>query len=93
MPRTRSVVIMVAAKVAPGPPRPAGPRCLAPANQLADFQVQDKPAQALLETLESVYFTFKDPEFRGHGQTRSVLLPGWRTKTWPDSMPRLPQNN
>jgi len=66
---------------------------LARANQMADFQVQYNPDQALLETLESVYFTFKDPEFRGHGQTRSVLLPGWRTKTWPDSMPRLPQNN
>src|ERR1035438_7864686 len=28
-----------------------------------------------METLESVFFTFKDPEFPSHGTTRSVLIP------------------
>ena len=45
------------------------------ANQVADFQVQGKPDEASLETLESVFFTFKDPEFPSHGKTRSVLIP------------------
>jgi ABC-type transporter lipoprotein component MlaA/pimeloyl-ACP methyl ester carboxylesterase len=45
------------------------------ANQVADFQVQGKQDAASLETLQSVFFTFKDPEFPSHGQTRSVLIP------------------
>jgi ABC-type transporter lipoprotein component MlaA/pimeloyl-ACP methyl ester carboxylesterase len=45
------------------------------ANQVADFQVQGTQDAASLETLESVFFTFKDPEFPGHGRTRSVLIP------------------
>jgi ABC-type transporter lipoprotein component MlaA/pimeloyl-ACP methyl ester carboxylesterase len=45
------------------------------ANQVADFQVKGEPDAASLETLESVFFTFKDPEFPGHGSTRSVLIP------------------
>ena len=44
-------------------------------NWVADFQVQGKPDPASLETLESVFFTFKDPEFPGRGKTRSVLIP------------------
>jgi pimeloyl-ACP methyl ester carboxylesterase len=44
-------------------------------NRVADFQVQGKPDEASLETLESVFFTFKDSEFPGHGKTRSVLIP------------------
>ena len=44
-------------------------------NRVADFQVQGKPDPASLETLESVFFTFKDPEFPGRGKTRSVLIP------------------
>jgi len=44
-------------------------------NRVADFQVKGKPDAASLETLESVFFTFKDPEFPGRGKTRSVLIP------------------
>jgi ABC-type transporter lipoprotein component MlaA/pimeloyl-ACP methyl ester carboxylesterase len=44
-------------------------------NRVADFQVKGKPDPASLETLESVFFTFKDPEFPGRGKTRSVLIP------------------
>ena len=45
------------------------------ANQVADFQVKGEQDEASLETLESVFFTYKDPEFPSHGQTRSVLIP------------------
>ena len=45
------------------------------ANRVADFQVKGKQDSASLETLESVFFTFKDPEFPGRGKTRSVLIP------------------
>ena len=45
------------------------------ANKVADFQVKGKPDPALLETLESVFFTYKDPEFPSHGTTRSVRIP------------------
>jgi len=44
-------------------------------NRVADFQVKGKQDEASLETLESVFFTFKDPEFPGRGKTRSVLIP------------------
>ena len=44
-------------------------------NRVADFQVQGKSDTASLETLESVFFTFKDPEFPGRGQTRSARIP------------------
>jgi ABC-type transporter lipoprotein component MlaA/pimeloyl-ACP methyl ester carboxylesterase len=44
-------------------------------NRVADFQVKGKQDEASLETLESVFFTFKDPKFLGHGKTRSVLIP------------------
>jgi ABC-type transporter lipoprotein component MlaA len=44
-------------------------------NRVADFQVKGKQDAASLETLESVFFTFKDPEFPGRGKTRSVLIP------------------
>jgi len=44
-------------------------------NRVADFQVKGEQDEASLETLESVFFTFKDPEFPGHGKTRSVLIP------------------
>lgn len=46
------------------------------ANRVADFQVKGKQDEASLETLESVFFTYKDPEFPNHGKTRSVLIPG-----------------
>jgi pimeloyl-ACP methyl ester carboxylesterase len=45
------------------------------ANRVANFQVKGKQDPASLETLESVFFTFKDPEFPGRGKTRSVLIP------------------
>jgi ABC-type transporter lipoprotein component MlaA/pimeloyl-ACP methyl ester carboxylesterase len=45
------------------------------ANQVADFQVKGKQDEASLETLESVFFTYQDPEFPGRGKTRSVLIP------------------
>jgi len=45
------------------------------ANRAADFQVKGRPDEASLETLESVFFTVKDPEFPGRGKTRSVLIP------------------
>ena len=44
-------------------------------NRVADFQVKGKQDPASLETLESVFFTFKDPEFPNRGKTRSVLIP------------------
>jgi hypothetical protein len=45
------------------------------ANRVADFQVKGKQDEASLETLESVFFTYKDPEFPRHARTRSVLIP------------------
>ena len=44
-------------------------------NRVADFQLKGKPDAASLETLESVFFTFQNPEFPGRGKTRSVLIP------------------
>jgi len=44
-------------------------------NRVTDFQVKGEQDKASLETLQSVFFTFKDPEFQGRGKTRSVLIP------------------
>ena len=44
-------------------------------NRVADFQVKGKPDEASLETIESVSFSFKDPDFPDRGVTRSVLIP------------------
>ena len=44
-------------------------------NRVADFQVKEKADEASRETLESVFFTCKDPEFPDRGRTRSVLIP------------------
>jgi pimeloyl-ACP methyl ester carboxylesterase len=44
-------------------------------NRVADFQLKGEQDASSLETLESVFFTFKDPEFPGRGKTRSVLIP------------------
>src|SRR6185369_7159677 len=44
-------------------------------NRVADFQVKGKQDEASLETLESVFFTYKDLEFPGHCKTRSVRIP------------------
>ncbi len=45
------------------------------ANRVANFQVKGKQDPASLETLESVFFTFKDPEFPDRGKTRSAFIP------------------
>jgi len=45
------------------------------ANRVADFKVRGKTDLPSLETLQSVFFTFQDPEFPDRGQTRSVLIP------------------
>jgi ABC-type transporter lipoprotein component MlaA/pimeloyl-ACP methyl ester carboxylesterase len=45
------------------------------ANRVANFQVNGKQDAASLETIESVFFTFQNPEFPGRGKTRSVLIP------------------
>ncbi len=45
------------------------------ANQVADFQVKGKQDEASLETLESVFFTYQDPDFPGRGKTGSALIP------------------
>jgi hypothetical protein len=45
-------------------------------NRVANFQLKGKQDRASLETLQSVFFTFKDPDFPNHGKTRSVLIPG-----------------
>ena len=44
------------------------------ANRVANFQVKGKQDPASLETLESVFFTYKDPAFPDRGKTRSVLI-------------------
>jgi ABC-type transporter lipoprotein component MlaA/pimeloyl-ACP methyl ester carboxylesterase len=44
-------------------------------NRVANFQVKGQRDEASLETLESVFFTFQDPEFPGRGTTRSVRIP------------------
>jgi ABC-type transporter lipoprotein component MlaA/pimeloyl-ACP methyl ester carboxylesterase len=44
-------------------------------NRVANFRVKGKQDEASLETLESVFFTYKDPEFPDRAKTRSVLIP------------------
>ncbi len=44
-------------------------------NRVADFAVKGERDEASLETLESVFFTYKHPGFPGRGVTRSVLIP------------------
>ena len=45
------------------------------ANRAPDFQVGGKQEAASLETLASVLFTYKNPEFLSRGKTRSVRIP------------------
>ncbi len=45
------------------------------ASQVANFQAKGKPDPATLETIESVFFTFQDPEFPDHGVTRLARIP------------------
>jgi ABC-type transporter lipoprotein component MlaA/pimeloyl-ACP methyl ester carboxylesterase len=44
-------------------------------NRVANFRVKGKQDEASLETLESVFFTYKDPEFPDRSQTRAALIP------------------
>ncbi len=44
-------------------------------NRVANFQVKGKQDESSLETLESVFFTYKDPDFPDRGTTTSVLIP------------------
>jgi len=44
-------------------------------NRVANFEVKGKQDEASLETLESVFFTYKDPNFPHIGKTRSVSIP------------------
>ena len=44
-------------------------------NRVADFHVKGKQDPASLETLQSVFFTYKDREFPNRGRTRSVAVP------------------
>jgi ABC-type transporter lipoprotein component MlaA/pimeloyl-ACP methyl ester carboxylesterase len=44
-------------------------------NRVVDFEVKGEQDEASLETLQSVFFTFKDPEFPNRGKTQSVLIP------------------
>ena len=50
------------------------------ANRVANFQVKGKTDPATLETLESVFFTFQDPEFPNRGKTRLALIPATNKK-------------
>jgi len=49
-------------------------------NRVADFHVKGEPDPASLETLQSVFFTYKDREFPTRGKNRSVSLPSPRGK-------------
>jgi ABC-type transporter lipoprotein component MlaA/pimeloyl-ACP methyl ester carboxylesterase len=45
------------------------------ANRVANFQVKGSMDKASLETLESVFFTYQDPDFPDQGKTRSAWIP------------------
>ena len=49
-------------------------------NRVVDFQVKGEPDKASLETLQSVFFSFKDPEFPNRAKTRSIRLPTTKRK-------------
>ena len=44
-------------------------------NRVADFRVTGEIDNAALETMESVFFSYKDPEFPNRGKTRSATIP------------------
>jgi ABC-type transporter lipoprotein component MlaA/pimeloyl-ACP methyl ester carboxylesterase len=44
-------------------------------NRVANYRVKGKRDEPSLETLESVFFTYKDPEFPDRSKTRSVMIP------------------
>jgi ABC-type transporter lipoprotein component MlaA/pimeloyl-ACP methyl ester carboxylesterase len=43
-------------------------------NRVADFHVHGEPDPASLETLQSIFFSYKDPQFPNQAKTRSVKL-------------------
>lgn len=45
------------------------------ANRVADFQVKGRPDPTSLETLESVFFTYQNPDFPDMGRTLAVRIP------------------
>jgi ABC-type transporter lipoprotein component MlaA/pimeloyl-ACP methyl ester carboxylesterase len=45
------------------------------ANRVADYEVKGRSDPASLETIQSVFFTFQDPEFPDRGTTGSALIP------------------
>jgi len=45
------------------------------ANRVADFQVKGQTDPASLETLQSVFFTYQNPDFPDTGRTRSARIP------------------
>jgi ABC-type transporter lipoprotein component MlaA len=45
------------------------------ANQVANYRVTGKQDKASLETLESVFFSYQDPNFPSHAKTESVPIP------------------
>jgi len=49
-------------------------------TRVANFQVKGKIDESTLETLESVFFTFKDPTFPDRARTRSVVIPATARK-------------
>ncbi len=44
-------------------------------NRVADFSPKGPKDDSTLETLQSVFFTYKDPKFPSLGKTRSVVIP------------------
>jgi len=44
-------------------------------NRAVDMRVVGKQDEASLETLQAVFFNYKDPEFPARAKTRSVLIP------------------
>lgn len=44
-------------------------------TRVADVEIKGEQELASLETIASIFFTFRDPEFPGRGKTRSVVIP------------------
>ncbi len=44
-------------------------------DRVANYRIKGKQDEASLETLESVFFTYKDPDFPNKSKTRSVVIP------------------
>ncbi len=44
-------------------------------SRVPDFTIKGPKDESTLETLQAVFFTFKDPKFPGLGKTRSVVIP------------------